>query len=176
MICPKCRTKYPEGVTVCPDCGVELFGLLGSADAPEEDDSGFFQGKNKKDEELPPVPMTVELYTDRTAEGFEEEEPVSDEPVSEEIISEFVQTKEAFTASVADGDEEFSPVVYKKSGNRPDKPVKNSSNPLGIFFLILSLLFIAASVVMFYLGSKSGKPANEAPAAVEAFIYGLLSF
>ncbi len=37
MICPKCRKKYPDGVTVCPDCEVELFGLMGSADAPMDD-------------------------------------------------------------------------------------------------------------------------------------------
>lgn len=37
MICPKCRKKYPDGVTVCPDCEVELIGLLGSADAPMDD-------------------------------------------------------------------------------------------------------------------------------------------
>ena len=37
MICPKCRTKYPEGVTVCPECSVELIGFLGADDAPLDD-------------------------------------------------------------------------------------------------------------------------------------------
>jgi len=36
MICPKCRKNYPESVDVCPDCGIELIGLLGDADAPDD--------------------------------------------------------------------------------------------------------------------------------------------
>ena len=34
--CPKCKNEYREGVTVCPDCDVELVDEL-----PEEDEEGF---------------------------------------------------------------------------------------------------------------------------------------
>lgn len=34
MICPKCRKIYPDTVEVCPECQVELIGMMG--DAPDD--------------------------------------------------------------------------------------------------------------------------------------------
>lgn len=42
MICPKCRKQFSDNIQICPDCGVELIGLLGSADA-EDDEKGKMQ-------------------------------------------------------------------------------------------------------------------------------------
>ena len=36
MICPKCRKIYPDTVEVCPECQVELIGMMGDADAPDD--------------------------------------------------------------------------------------------------------------------------------------------
>lgn len=36
MICPKCRKIYPDSVEVCPDCQIDLIGMLGDADAPDD--------------------------------------------------------------------------------------------------------------------------------------------
>ena len=86
MICPKCRTKYPESVSVCPDCGIDLIALLGEADAPadEEWDLKKSRWKSAPEDEMI-IPQTVEIYTDRSAEGFEEEEPVTqDEPAEKQ--------------------------------------------------------------------------------------------
>ena len=33
MYCPRCRTKYPEGVTICDECGAKLVAELTEDDA-----------------------------------------------------------------------------------------------------------------------------------------------
>ncbi len=49
MICPKCRKIYPDGQTVCPDCQLELIGLLGDADAPDDTAANNYALGNETD-------------------------------------------------------------------------------------------------------------------------------
>jgi hypothetical protein len=35
MFCPRCRSGYPEGITRCPDCDLELIGELPARDEAE---------------------------------------------------------------------------------------------------------------------------------------------
>lgn len=120
MICPKCRTKYPEDVTVCPDCGVELIGYMGAADAVDE----------------PEEEKSRRIFSSR-----KDEEPISEAPAEHEIMHEVIVNE----------DDEFSPVVYKSS-NTDEVEDEAGTGSIGVVFLVISLLFLAASGFMFYLG------------------------
>jgi|GEM_PF-1820150 len=183
MICPKCRTKYPEGITVCPNCEVELIALLGAADAPADDDIDIINSR-WKDSDEPVIPQTIEIYSDRSAEGYGEEEPeggltdtklpVSTEPLVEEDFNRFEEKKEKLQPIVVDEDDEFSAVVYKSFADEAPA-VQKSRNGMGIFLLILSLLFIAASAVMFYMG-RSAVPDSEAASIVSPIASAFFAF
>ena len=139
MICPKCRTKYDDGVSVCPDCGLELIGLMGDADAPDEEDT-----------------LTRRQRHREAAEESNREHNVK------------------MRKTVIDENDEFSPVVYK-SFDEMSVPAGKRINPLGIFFLIVSLLFVAASAAMFYLAGRQGSSAPNA-AAISEVLSAVLPF
>ncbi len=191
MICPKCRTKYPEGVTVCPECGGDLIALLGVADAPADEEPDLKKSRWKSAPEDEYIPQTVEIYSDRSANGFDEEEPVRDRmPVREEKSAEKLPDisleEKDFTAfekkrskgleefTVNEGDE-FSPVVYKSTQAHGANGI--GANTAGLFFLVLSILFMAASAVMFYMGRKpTPVPDTEITNTVSAVISAFFTF
>jgi hypothetical protein len=77
MICPKCRTKYPDSITVCPECGVELIGLLGAADAPMDDGAAVQELVEEivvdKNDEYSPVVYKVNERSKERAKQTEKE-------------------------------------------------------------------------------------------------------
>jgi hypothetical protein len=76
---------------------------------------------------------------------------------------------------VINEDDEFSPVVYKKSQTQTAS--KSGGNAAGLFFLVLSILFMAVSAVMFYMGRKpSPAPDAEITSAVSAVISAFFTF
>ena len=186
MICPKCRTKYPEGVSVCPDCGIDLIALLGEADAPadEEWDLKKSRWKSAPEDDMI-IPQTVEIYSDRSAECFEEEEPITQEEPAEKQPDITLEEKDfsAFERKpakkleefVVNEDDDFSPVVYKKSQTQTAS--KSGGNAAGLFLLVLSILFMAVSAVMFYMGRKpSPAPDAEITSTVSAVISAFFTF
>lgn len=146
MICPKCRNKYPEGITVCPDCEVELIALLGEADAPAEEEQAAKKPRH--------------IFGSAKAAETAYEEPAHAE-MREVVIDE---------------DDEFSPVVYKTAGG-DYAASKSASGGIGVLFLVISLLFMAASAVMFWLGRNADTAASQSEAAqiVSAALAGIFA-
>lgn len=174
MICTKCRKKFPNNISVCPDCGNELIREMGSADAPKNDadisldenviDIPLFRVEeaegdsvyldfNSEDEktEFDSIDDELDVDAQQDEEYFEEEKEIQfSEPENEEKFDgeEIVFSEKPKKSTVHD---DYSPVVYtpnaKNSANsqKKVKPVPSKKKGSGV---LSAVIFVIAFIFL----------------------------